>query len=62
MELLFCEEPVLDGGAAERLWNIRRHTSSLTIFDVFNLVVASIGNDIDLINAEVFPRGIELRP
>ena len=58
MELLFCKEPILDGGAPERLWNIERNTSGLTIFDIFNLVVASVSNNIDLINAEVFPRGI----
>ncbi|MDO5758740.1 MAG: hypothetical protein Q4P24_14880 [Rhodobacterales bacterium] len=58
LELLFCEEPLSDSGAAERLWDMRRHTSGLTLFDVFNLVVTPVSDDIDLINAQVFPRGV----
>ena len=58
MELLFCEEPILDGRAAKRLWNIRRDASGLTIFDVFNLVVTPVSNNIDMIDAQVLPRSI----
>ena len=59
MELLFCKEPILDGRAAKRLWNIRRDTSGLTIFDVFDLVIIPVSNDIDMINAQVLPRVVK---
>lgn len=58
MERLFREEPVLDGRAVQRFGNIGRDTGRLTILDVFNLVVAPVSHDIDMINTQGFPRGI----
>ena len=36
MELLFCEDPVFDGRAAQRFWGIGRDAGGPIILDVFN--------------------------